>query len=866
VVAITDPLGRRTDLSYDATDRLIALQRPDGSSIGYTYDALGRRTGIDNPAGPDAAFSYDAAGQMIAAAYGAAWSVSYQYDGAGRLSGIIEPGRSLTMSYSYDQAGRRAGLRVNRGATTFYNLAYSYDAADQLRTIVDSAANPPATISLSYDLAGRLAQIADPSGASARYFYTAGSLSRVSHLPSQGSDIATYDYTYDAAGNVVSVSDRTPAGAFVTSYAYDALDRLTQEAYARYKIAYTYDAAGNLTRRVDPLGTLDYSYDSADQLLARGGESFGYDLNGNLTSWQSARGASTYSYDYQNHLTGLTRTDGAAMAFSYDAFGRRLTLQEPSGTRGFLYDGTDTIVIGSGDLGQMAARYLHGGGRLLARYTDQLGVSMYHGDAFDNVRYLVGSAGQPIDGYDYDAFGRAGAPGGIDSNPFRFFGQRSVFQHDTVGWPGLQMGQRYYDPQGARFITRDPLPGSLNRPNSQNRYAYGLNNPLSFGDACGLRPEKYRPSVEVSMTGATLNTADQPLPQAGDPIVPPDQRPGQPEAADDSPCGQGGALSDLGADDLGQPPGFDEADAASADWQQLTGQGGSYTLTCTANDRLLAGSFYAGLQLSAASGHAMWGSVSLAGVDEIAISGNTYYAGARYSGVLKSGDAGNSWAPAVGGLAANSVYALAIDPGASNRVYAGTEMGLFVSQNGGATWGRPAGTVPGRVVSELAFAGSALLAITDMGLFRSTNGGSTWQRPGRDLPAVQVYTLLAGQPAGTVYAGTAIGAYVSNDSGNTWSPLGTGLAGRAVHALAIDPLNGQRIMAGTTVGLFVSTDRGVTWKLDTRAGLGGASSQIGALAFCSGEGDLNLYLGTGSGVYGVASLRPRLTLPIVRAP
>ena len=55
---------------------------------------------------------------------------------------------------------------------------------------------------------------------------------------------------------------------------------------------------------------------------------------------------------------------------------------------------------------------------------------------------------------------------------------------------GLQYSRaRYYVPQVARFVSEDLLPGKLQQPATQNLYAYGLNNPMSFVDPLGTVAE-----------------------------------------------------------------------------------------------------------------------------------------------------------------------------------------------------------------------------------------------------------------------------------------------------------------------------------------------------------------------------------------
>ena len=311
------------------------------------------------------------------------------------------------------------------------------------------------------------------------------------------------------------------------------------------------------------------------------------------------------------------------------------------------------------------------------------------------------------------------------------------------------------------------------------------------------------------------------------------------------------------------PSGTSSLEEERLHWLPVADQGSTYALGCTTDDLLLAGSFHAGLFRSTDAGHSAWDVVHTAGVGEIAIvDSNTYYVGTWYSGTLKTTNSGVSWEPVNGGLVANDVYALVTDPVVPEHIFAGTEMGLFVSDDGGANWGRSAGYLPGRLVSELAFAGDVLLAVTDFGLYRSNDGGASWLTPTVDLPTVSINVLLAGSPEGPVYAGTALGPYKSTDGGNTWTAWGTGLADQDVHSLAIDPTDANHLAAGTTEGLFVSVDGGDTWAPDTHEGLDGIASQVGALAFCADGGDANLYVGAGGGVYALWKVT-KVYLPVV---
>ena len=198
---------------------------------------------------------------------------------------------------------------------------------------------------------------------------------------------------------------------------------------------------------------------------------------------------------------------GTTFNSTYDAFGRRLAIQGLAEARGFLDDGLNTVLEGSTDLSQVTARYLYGNDWLASRYTDQLGYTAFHGDALENVRYLMDNNGQPFDAYRYDAYGRPAQPAGIDPNPFRFVGQRGVYQSATPVWPIL-MGWRAYDAASGRFLTRDPLNGDVRQPQRLNDYAYGLDNPIRYGDPTGLRaPEDFPVEDEPNAESSTNVTS-----------------------------------------------------------------------------------------------------------------------------------------------------------------------------------------------------------------------------------------------------------------------------------------------------------------------------------------------------------------------
>lgn len=61
-------------------------------------------------------------------------------------------------------------------------------------------------------------------------------------------------------------------------------------------------------------------------------------------------------------------------------------------------------------------------------------------------------------------------------------------------------GQRYYLPSIGRFISVDAWEGQLTNPQTFNKYAYALNNPMSFVDVQGLKPKHFQEARYIMKT------------------------------------------------------------------------------------------------------------------------------------------------------------------------------------------------------------------------------------------------------------------------------------------------------------------------------------------------------------------------------
>src|SRR5215471_9227840 len=95
--------------------------------------------------------------------------------------------------------------------------------------------------------------------------------------------------------------------------------------------------------------------------------------------------------------------------------------------------------------------------------------------------------------------------------------------------------------------------------------------------------------------------------------------------------------------------------------------------------------------------------------------------------VWKSTDAGASWTGIDGlgetGIPDVPVHSVAVDPSNSQRLYVGTDVGVFVSLNGGSTWARENTGFANTVVESLAIGSFG----NNLALFAFTHGRGAWR-------------------------------------------------------------------------------------------------------------------------------------------
>jgi len=126
------------------------------------------------------------------------------------------------------------------------------------------------------------------------------------------------------------------------------------------------------------------------------------------------------------------------------------------------------------------ALYIYGPQGKIAKKVDGI-TDFYHTDHTGSTRLVTSESGTVLTSVSYEPFGEPTVSG--DEESFLFTGK----ERDSSQL--YYYGARYYDPDMGRFITRDVMPGTREKPQSLNTYTYCLNNPLRYIDPTGHESE-----------------------------------------------------------------------------------------------------------------------------------------------------------------------------------------------------------------------------------------------------------------------------------------------------------------------------------------------------------------------------------------
>ncbi len=491
LVKRVDPVGNVTCYAYDALHRLTSVTYPVGSYSGvtpakyYVYDsATVNGTAMANAKGhlaeaytgssktTDLGFSYSARGEVTDA-----WQKSPNSGGwyhvtagywstgpAGLLNTLTVPGITSMFTYNPDGEGRIYSVQAGSSYLVSRTQYNDFDSGGPWRPqVVTLGSGDSDTVTFDFNSARVTEYKATINGSSAKG-----------------------DLSWNGNGSLQQLQITDPfktANNQTCAYARDDLSRISKVDCGTNNWGQTfgYDAFGNITKAVitnpshsgNPF-TPTYSPNNTNQISGGG---FNYDANGNLI--QEGTGGNSYTWDAEGKL----HTFNGGTALVYDALGRRVEQTNSSGTREILYGpGGNKLALMNGQSSVQAFIPLAGGATAIYsngslawyRHPDWLGSSRIASYPTQQNPYYDGEAS-------YAPFGESPTEtGNIDHN---FTGQNQDLTSVLYDFPA-----REYNPGEGRWISPDPAGVAAvdpTLPQSWNRYAYVLNDPMTNVDPTG---------------------------------------------------------------------------------------------------------------------------------------------------------------------------------------------------------------------------------------------------------------------------------------------------------------------------------------------------------------------------------------------
>ncbi|MGW2304468.1 polymorphic toxin-type HINT domain-containing protein [Streptomyces sp. NPDC001809] len=539
-----DPDKGKAVTAYDKGDRPTDVTDARQVTLHTDYDVLGRPTLLKKGTKDLAAWSYDPVG-----AKGQPWK-STRYDDSGNawvteadeynnsylpsITRFTVPPSETGLKGTYewytsynDNTGQVQDVEHPQMADLPYELVSSgYTAVTGLLDIVGTMTETSSAALISdmtYDHYGR--PIRAEYGEFGRHVWTTNQYDEhTGQVTSTFTDrdtapqrVEDTSYTYDPAGNITRIATGYDQGTNRTTdtqcFQLDALRRITQAwtnsgttcatapsdsvvgGQDAYWTSYTYDAVGNRDTEVQHKTASGPSADiTRDYAAPKTGthnlpsvtqtgadprtETYTYDAAGNTQTRKIGNAdLQTLAWDDEGHLKSATKVTDTT-SYLYDTNGQRLIRRDSTGTTLYLPGGNELHKDKSGKV--TGTRYYGGyamykGGKLTFLLAD------HHGTGSTQI---TNDAAQAVTRRKTTIFG-----GPRGTQPANWIGDKAFVGGTKDPDTSLtHLGAREYDAAIGRFISVDPIL-DLNDPQQSQGYSYGNNNPVSFSDPTGLRPD-----------------------------------------------------------------------------------------------------------------------------------------------------------------------------------------------------------------------------------------------------------------------------------------------------------------------------------------------------------------------------------------
>jgi RHS repeat-associated protein len=407
--------------------------------------------------------------------------IANSYDSLNRLTSETKTidGIDYTISYTYDEASNVTSITYPDGTV----VTQTYDNLNRLQS-VDGFAQ------FTWNADSRIQEISYQNDVTTTYVYDLRGRPEEIRTSKDGTDLMNLTYNYDAAGNILHMKNEDSSSTKEEwNYTYDPLDRLLTAAGGppgeTYSLSYQYDSTGNRTQ----LNSTAYTYNEMNELLSlsdSGGSSvFTYDTYGNLVTEDDGQNLWEYSYDCEDRLLSVKKDGQVVEENFYDGDGKRIKKTDADSERVYIYGGLN-VLFEVNTTTQMEAVYVYGPTGQLAKKVNDI-TEYYHTDHLGSTRLVTSENGVTTEEITYKPFGEQ----------LNETDERYTYNGKELDETGLYYyGARYYDPVIGRFTSRDPLTGKKESPQTLNRYAYCLNNPLKYTDPTGTDGEDSQKKVE----------------------------------------------------------------------------------------------------------------------------------------------------------------------------------------------------------------------------------------------------------------------------------------------------------------------------------------------------------------------------------
>lgn len=490
-----DSLGRAISISYD--DGLTPAKNfyydalPTGlgwaQSLGFTKGQLVATSSGSGTTATGTLLNYDSNGNVIAL-----WSCAPSICGTSSQS-------SRSETFSYDLAGSLTQVSDPTSGAISYGRSVAGEITSVTNGTFTDLTNTPNLVSnvvnspfgpTSYALGNGLTSVQayDSLGRNNGKWVCLGSSS-----PScSGGSKQLYGVTATYIGSVVTSSCDTVLNQ-CQSHGYDQFNRITsvtdQSSNSNNpgSFSYTYDRYGNRVSQTAESGGPSISCFPNPANNQNTTSNTTYDAAGNLRNDGTCLNngvAHGYTYDAEGNVTAV---DGGSTAqYVYDALNHRVRAQTASLTNEYLFDSSGERVST-----WSVAQNLGTEGRI---YMDGQQLAFRNGSTYFEHQNWLGTERMRTDYQGHVAtterslaYGDGFLQSVTDSGSDVDNNQFAGQDYDSES--STQHAQfRQYSSMEGRWMSADPYDGSYDpgNPQSMNRYAYGLNNPHSLIDPSGL--------------------------------------------------------------------------------------------------------------------------------------------------------------------------------------------------------------------------------------------------------------------------------------------------------------------------------------------------------------------------------------------